>query len=95
MYRSKAQDLIDRGVKPGLSTIERGELPAAKRRIKELETELTLVKQAAKLFEEGVRPKATYPVIAELTGRGRAGHLLGVHPARQGLRVAALDGHHR
>jgi hypothetical protein len=27
-----------------------------------LETELALVKQAAALFEEGVRPKDTYPV---------------------------------
>jgi transposase len=40
VYRWKAQDLIDRGVKPGASTSERGELAAAKRRIKELETEL-------------------------------------------------------
>jgi putative transposase len=60
----KAQDLIDRGVKPGLSTSERGELAAARQRIKELETELPLVKQAAALFEEGVCPKATYVVIA-------------------------------
>jgi transposase len=57
VYRWKAQDLIDRGVKPGTSTSERGELTAAKRRIQELETELALVKQAATLFEEGVRPK--------------------------------------
>jgi transposase len=57
VYRWKAQDLIDRGVKPGTSTSERGELAAARQRIKELETELALVKQAAKLFEEGVRPK--------------------------------------
>jgi transposase-like protein len=70
VYRWKAQDLIDRGVKPGTSTSEHGELAVAKRRIKELETELALVKQAAKLFEEGVRPKATYPVIAELASQG-------------------------
>ena len=82
VYRWKAQDLIDRGVKPGLSTIERGELPAAKRRIKELETELTLVKQAAKLFEEGVRPKATYPVIAELASQGFSGQAVLPHPRR-------------
>src|SRR5512133_2004120 len=72
VYRWKAQDLIDRGVKPGLSTIERGELAAASQRIKELETELALVKRAAALFEEGVRPKAKYPVIARA---GRAGLL--------------------
>jgi transposase-like protein len=70
VYRWKAQDLIDRGVKPGTSTSDRGELAAAKRRIKELETELALVTQAAKLFEEGVRPKAKYSVIAELAGKG-------------------------
>jgi putative transposase len=52
--RWKAQDRIDRGVKPGPSTSEQGELAAARQRIKELET---LVKQAAALFEEGVRPK--------------------------------------
>jgi putative transposase len=82
VYRWKAQDLIDRGVKPGTSTNERGELAAARQRIKELETELALVKQAAKLFEEGVRPKAKYPVIAELAGQGfsakRCCRILGV-----------------
>jgi transposase len=57
VYRWKAQDLVDRGIKPGLSTSERGELAAARRRIQELEAELALVKQAATLFEEGVRPK--------------------------------------
>jgi putative transposase len=82
VYRWKAQDLIDRGVKPGTSTSERGDLAAARRRIKELETELALVTQAAKLFEEGVRPKAKYPVIAELAGQGfsakRCCRILGV-----------------
>jgi transposase len=57
VYRWKAQDLIDREVKPGLSTIEQGELAAARRRIQELETELALVKQAATLFEEGCAQK--------------------------------------
>jgi transposase InsO family protein len=70
VYRWKAQDLIDRGMRPGTSTSEQGELAAAKRRIQELETELALVKRAAALFEEGVRPKAKYPVIADLAGQG-------------------------
>jgi putative transposase len=82
VHRWKAQDLIDRGVKPGTSTSEQGELAAARRRIRELETELALVKQAAALFEEGVRPKAKYPVIAELAGQGfsvkRCCRILGV-----------------
>jgi len=60
VHRWKAQDLVDRGVKPGLSTIERGELAAARRRIQELETELALVKQAAALFGRGA-PKRQVP----------------------------------
>ena len=82
VYRWKAQDLVDHGIKAGLSTSERGELAAARRRIRELETELALVKQAAALFEEGVRPKDTYPVIAELASQGfsakRCCRILGV-----------------
>jgi transposase len=57
VYRWKAQDLIDRGVKPGTLTSEQGELAIAKRRIKELETELALVKQAAKLLRRGCAQK--------------------------------------
>jgi hypothetical protein len=57
VYRWKTQDLIGRGAKPGTLTSKQGELAAAKRRIKELETELALVKQAAKLFEEGCAQK--------------------------------------
>jgi transposase len=57
VYRWKAQDLIDRGMRPGTSTSEQGELAAAKRRIQELETELALVKRAAALFEEGCAQK--------------------------------------
>ena len=94
VYRWKAQDLIDRGVKPGPSTSERGELAAAKRRIQELETELALVKQAAALFEEGVRPKAKYPVIAELAGQGfsakRCCRILGVAASGSSCGGAAL-----
>ena len=87
VYRWKAQDLIDRGIKPGLSTSERGELAAARRRIQELETELALVKQAAKLFEEGVRPKAKYPVIARADRTGLLGQAVLPHPGRGGLGV--------
>ena len=70
VYRWRAQDQVDRGLRQGISTAERGELAAARRRIQELETELELVRKAAALFEEGVRPKDKYPVIAELTGQG-------------------------
>jgi putative transposase len=53
VYRWKAQDLVDRGMKPGTPTGEQGELAAARRRIRELE----LVKKAAVLFEEGCAQK--------------------------------------
>jgi transposase len=87
VYRWKAQDLIDRGVKPGTSTSEQGELAAARQRSKELETELALVTQAAKLFEEEVRPKATHPVIARAGQPGLLGQAMLPHPRRGGLRV--------
>ena len=70
VYRWKAQDLVDRGIRPGTPSLEAGELAVARRRIRELETELELVRKAAALFEDGVRSKDKYPVIAELAGRG-------------------------
>lgn len=60
VYRWKAQDRVDRGERPGPSSLERVELLQAKRRIRELETELAIVKQASALFVEGaVRPKGS------------------------------------
>lgn len=54
------QDRIDRGETPGTSTSESAELRAARRRIRELETELVIVRQAAKfLGEDRPRPKGS------------------------------------
>lgn len=54
------QDRIDRGEIPRTSTSESAELRAARRRIRELETELVIVRQAAKfLGEERPRPKGS------------------------------------
>src|SRR5690625_3336899 len=54
------QDDIDRGVRPGVPSSESAELRAARRRIRELETELTIVRQAAQfLGEEMPRPKGS------------------------------------
>jgi transposase-like protein len=54
------QDRIDRGEIPGVSTTESAELRAARRRIRELETERLIVRQAAKfLGEERPRPKGS------------------------------------
>lgn len=52
------QDDIDNGRRPGVPSSESAELRSAKRRIRELETELLIVRQAAKfLDEERPRPK--------------------------------------
>ena len=54
------QERIDRGEAPGTSTTESAELRAARRRIRELETELVIVRQAAKILgEDQPRPKGT------------------------------------
>jgi transposase len=46
------QDQIDRGERPGITTSESGELRAARKRIRELETELAIVRQAAKFLDQ-------------------------------------------
>src|ERR1035441_6246543 len=61
LYRWKRQALIDAGRKPGIKSFEPDELDRARRRIKDLEAELELVKAASALFngEEVVRPKGS------------------------------------
>ena len=57
IYGWRRQEKIDRGLEPGLSTEEKAELAAAKRRIRELETELAVHRRAAELLKETVDPK--------------------------------------
>ena len=65
------QDRIDRDEIPGVSTAESAELRTARRRIRELETELLIVRQAAKfLGEDRPRPKRLFPVIDRLVDAG-------------------------
>jgi transposase len=60
VYRWQSQDRIDRGERPGLSSVERTELAVARRRIRELEAELEITKKASALFAaDGVRPKGS------------------------------------
>ena len=52
------QDQIDRGEIPGTTTVESVELRAARKRIRELETELAIVRQAGKfLGQDRPHPK--------------------------------------
>ena len=58
IYTWRNQDLIDRGLRPGITTAESVELRAARRRIRELETELAVTKRANELLKEQTDPKA-------------------------------------
>ena len=54
IYTWRKQELIDTGQVPGLTTVEAAELRAAKRRIVELETELSVTRRANELLKEQV-----------------------------------------
>ena len=57
MYNWRRQDRIDRGEQPGLTSAEKAELAAAKKRIAELETELAIAQRAVDLLKEDTSPK--------------------------------------
>ncbi len=57
IYNWRRQDRIDQGLESGLTTGQAAELAAAKRRIKQLETELAVHRQATELLKEVNRSK--------------------------------------
>ena len=57
IYNWRNQDLIDRGIRSGVTTAEAIELREARRRIRELETELAVTKRANELLREQTDPK--------------------------------------
>ncbi|GAA2871968.1 transposase [Nonomuraea rubra] len=57
IYTWHRQDRIDRGLTPGLTSGEKAELAAAKRRIAELESELQATRRAIELIREAAPPK--------------------------------------
>jgi transposase len=57
IYTWRRQDRIDKGLLPGLTSREKAELAAAKKRIAELETELAVARRAVELLREEVSPK--------------------------------------
>lgn len=57
IYTWRLQARIDAGLEPGLTTVEQGELRAAKRRIRELELELAVHRRATELLKENACPK--------------------------------------
>ena len=57
IYTWRRQARIDAGLEAGITTGERAELEAAKRRIRELETELAIHRRATELLKETRGPK--------------------------------------
>ena len=57
IYNWRNQDLVDRGLRPGVTTAESVELAAARKRIRELETELAVTKRAFEPLKEQTDPK--------------------------------------
>jgi transposase-like protein len=57
IYTWGRQARIDAGLEAGITTSEQAELVAARRRIRELETELAIHRRATELLKEKTRPK--------------------------------------
>jgi transposase-like protein len=70
LYRWKSRELIDRGLKAGIGTRESTELAAARRRIRDLEDEVKILRKAAAAVEEVVPPKVRFRLVAELAADG-------------------------
>lgn len=58
VYNWRNQDQIDRGVRAGVSTSDSAELSAARKRIRELETELEITRRVNELLKAQTDPKA-------------------------------------
>jgi transposase-like protein len=60
IYNWLKQERIDRGEETGQTTDQQPELAAAKRRIKQLETELAVARKVNEVFlREGISPKGS------------------------------------
>lgn len=57
IYTWRRQDRVDRGLVPGLTSAEKAELSAARKRIADLEAELALSRRAVELLKEEICPK--------------------------------------
>ncbi len=57
VYSWRRQERIEQGLEAGLTSAERAELGAARRRIRELEAELTIHRRAAELLKGTTSPK--------------------------------------
>jgi transposase-like protein len=58
LYNWRRQERVDRGEIAGLSSVEQAELRSARRRIRELKSEVTIHRRAAELLKERTDPNA-------------------------------------
>jgi len=58
IYTWRRQARIDAGTEPGLTSVEKAELVAARKRIRELETEVAIHRRATELLKGETSPKA-------------------------------------
>ena len=72
IYVWRRQEQIDRGEIPVLTSVERTELVAAKRRIRELEAELAIYRRASELLAEHSHPKGRFAAIELMAADGHA-----------------------
>lgn len=68
IYHWRRQDEIDRGLRPGVSTRESAELTAARKRIRELETELAVTNRTNELLKAQTDPKGRFAFERGLIG---------------------------
>lgn len=57
IYNWRHQDQIDHGMRVGVTTAESAALSVARQRIREMETELTVMRRANELLKEQTHPK--------------------------------------
>ena len=70
VYDWRHQERIDRGIEPGLTSAERAELVAARRRIRELETELAIHRARGGVAEGDHKPKSRFAAVEVMARRG-------------------------
>lgn len=70
IYVWRKQHRIDQGLQPGLSSGERAELAAARRRIVQLETELKIARRAAELLKDAKPPRRPVRAIGTMAAEG-------------------------
>ena len=57
IYNWRRQDRVDRGLETGMSTAEKAELAAARKRIRELEAEVAVHRRTTELLKGDTDPK--------------------------------------